>query len=74
MEKTYTWKRIPQPDPVYLIDGKPVTAAEFIAEHERHAAETLGFSKEILGEPWAERESPNPATYHPSDVPPSPSA
>lgn len=54
MEKTYTWKRIPPPDQVYLIDGVPVTAAEFLAEQERRATEMVGFSKEILGKPWSD--------------------
>jgi len=73
-EKTYTWKRIPPPEQIYMIDGVPVTAAEFLAEHERRAAETLGFVKENLGEPWAERESPNPETHHPSASRSSPAA
>lgn len=63
MEKTYTWKRIPPPDQVYLIDGVPVTAAEFLAEHERRAAEMVGFTKAVIGEPWRETEEFNPATH-----------
>jgi len=74
MEKTYTWKRIPQPDPVYLIDGVPVTAAEFLAEHGRRTDEMVGFTKAALGEPWKEPEEVNPATSDPSTSQPSPCA
>lgn len=80
MKNTYTWKRIPQPDPVYLIDGRRVTALEFLAEHERRTSEMVGFTSTILGEPWTEPEKVNPATptqsASPPDAasPPSPSA